>query len=217
MEILKKCAIFNGIEEPAILLKHIYSSIKKYKKYEYIYSVNDTIECMCIVLNGVVDIEKEDYWGNRHIIDRVHSGEMFGESIAFSKNRKMFVNVIASRTSEIMFLNYKDIMEAYKKSPEQYSLLIYNLMNIIASKNVMLVNKMEHICKRTIRDKILSYLSEQVLINESNRFSINFNRQELSEYLSVDRSALSTVLHNLKKDGYIDFDKNTFELKDKLK
>lgn len=212
MEILEKCAIFNGIDDIENILSCINYTVKKYKKGEYIYYVNDIIENICIVLKGDVDIEKEDYWGNRYIIDRVTSGEMFAESIAFSKSRKMHMNVISNRNSEIMFLDYKNIISLCENSCNSHNKLIYNLMRVIASKNVKLITKMEHICKRTIKEKVMSYLSEQAIICSSNKFNIDFNRQELADYLSVDRSALSTVIHSLKNEGLIDFDKNTFIL-----
>jgi len=213
MDNLKKIRIFRGIEDIGSLLKCIPYAIKVYRKGEYIYSVNDIINNMCIILDGEVYIEKEDYWGNRYIINKLGAGEMFAESIVFSGDRRMRVNVVVSKKSRIMFLDYKNIVKTCEKSCELHKVLIYNLLCEVSNKNVILINKMGHMCKRTIKEKVLSYLSEEALISKSSTFTIKFNRQELSDYLSVDRSALSTVLHNLRNEGYIDFNKNTFTLK----
>lgn len=211
---LKKCPLFVGMDPDEIedKLTCLSASEKTYDKNEYIFIEGDPISSIGIVLSGSVNIFKEDFWGNRSIISYVGVGDLFGESFSFSLTKKIPVNAMATEKSRVLFIDYKNIITTCSKACEFHNDLIKNMLKIISTKNIMLTQKMEHITKRTTREKLLSYLSEQSRRFESNSFEIPFNRQELADYLSVERSAMSNELGKMQSDGLITFNKSHFTL-----
>lgn len=214
LDILHTSPLFAGINETDLssLLSCLSARKKAYAKDVYILSADNTIKDVGIVLSGSVNIIKEDFWGNRAILAKMHLGEMFGEAFAFANLQKLPVSVVSSEKSEILFIDFKKITTTCSSACLFHSQLIQNILKIIAHKNIMLTQKLEHIVKRTTREKLLSYLSEQAIKQGTNSFTIPFNRQELADYLSVDRSAMSNELCKLRDEGIIEFSKNHFQL-----
>jgi len=214
MDILSNCPLFWGINKTDLssLLSCLSARKAVFLKDEYIFSADTTTKSVGIVLSGSLNIIKEDYWGNRAIFAKIHPGEMFGEAFAFSNIQKLPVSVVTSEKSEVIFVDFQKITSICSKSCSFHAQLIQNILKIIAQKNIMLTQKLEHIVKRTTKEKLLSYLSEQATKFGTNSFSIPFNRQELADYLSVDRSAMSNELCKLRDEGIIKFSKNHFTL-----
>lgn len=214
LDILKKVPLFEGVapEDLTEMLGCLSSTNKSYKKGEYIFTAQDPPVTVGIVLTGTVHVIKEDFWGNRAILARVGSCGMFGEAFACAQVDKLPVSVVATELTEILFIDYKKIITTCSSACHFHTRLIQNMLHILAQKNLLLTQKMEHIVKRTTREKLLSYLSQQAVQAGSAYFSIPFNRQELADYLSVDRSALSSELGKLQKEGALDFHKNEFHL-----
>ena len=194
------------------MLKCLSARKAAYAKDVYILSAGNNIKDVGIVLSGSVNIIKEDFWGNRAILAKIHSGEMFGEAFAFSKIEKLPVSAVAAEKTEILFVDFGKIATTCSSACIFHTQLIQNMLKILAHKNIMLTQKLEHIVQRTTREKLLSYLSEQAMKSGSNSFSIPFNRQELADYLSVDRSAMSNELCKLRDEGILEFQKNNFKL-----
>ena len=207
-EILYRCPIFNGFlkDEVSRMIKGFKITEKNYKKGEFIYFEGDIIKDIGIVKSGSVFIEEQDYWGNRTIISKILPGEMFGEAFAFSKGKKIGFNVLSNDISDIIFISSKDIVSEPK--------LCLNMIGIISDKNISLTNKISHITKRTTREKLISYLSHQAGISGSNDFYIPYNRQELADFLAVERSAMSNELCKMRDGNILDFKKNHFVLHD---
>ena len=142
----------------------------------------------------------------------IGSGGLFGEAFSSAGIEKMPVSVVASSNCEIMFINYKKIINSCSSTCIFHSELIKNMMKVLATKNIMLTQKMEFVTKKTTREKLLAYLSAQAKKSESNKFVVPFNRQQLADYLSVDRSAMSNELSKMREQGIIEFHKSEFEL-----
>ncbi|MGE4385630.1 MAG: Crp/Fnr family transcriptional regulator [Endomicrobiaceae bacterium] len=216
-DVLKKMPLFCNIDEKDIvsILSCLSAKEKIYNKEEYIWSEENKVSEAGIILAGSVNVIKEDYWGNRAIISKFSSGKMFGEAFSCSNLAKLPVSVVASEKTKILFINYKKIITICPNSCAFHSKLIDNMLKILADNNIMLIQKMEHIVKRTTREKILSFLSEQAKKANNNSFKINFNRQELADYLYVDRSAMSNEISKLRNEGILSFKKNHFKLFEK--
>ena len=214
IEILKNTKLFSDVEDADILAMTncLNAQIKEYKKGDYIFRQGDTLDCLCIVLDGCVHIQSDDYWGNRTIISEINIAEMFSESYAVYGTAKALNDAIAIKDSVVAFFNVDRIMTVCSNGCRFHSMVTKNLLISLTHKNRMLIQKLTHITKRSTREKLLSYLSSQSKIHNSNSFSIPFNRQQLADYLSVDRSAMSNELCKMRDEGLIEFNKSNFTL-----
>ena len=213
-EDLCQSPLFHHIDTEDIhaLLNCLGAYTKEYKKGEMIYSASDTISAMGLVLSGQVRIEQTDVWGSQNIFGYTDKGQVFGETYACAPGEKLMVDAIAAKDSEILFLNVRKVLTSCPSACAFHSQLIANLLTVMARKNLSLSRKINDISRRSIRGRLLSYLSFQAVQNESNSFTIPFNRQELADYLCVDRSALSKELGKMEQEGLITFHKNQFSL-----
>lgn len=211
---LKKCPLLTGIAEGEIelLIGCLDAKHRKVKKSEIIFAAGDRPDFVGIVLTGAVHIVQDDFWGNRTILTAVPAGGLFAEAFSTAEAASLPVSVIAQSDCDILLIDCRRILTSCSNSCVFHYRLIRNLMKIIAAKNIELTQKMEHITKKSVRERVLSYLSECAMSEGGNSFSIPFNRQELANYLSVERSALSSTLGKMRDDGVIDFEKNRFTL-----
>ncbi|GMO42116.1 MAG: Crp/Fnr family transcriptional regulator [Termitinemataceae bacterium] len=214
LPILKHCPLFYAIEEQDILglLDCLKASNKEYDKDDLIYCAGDEISSVGIVLTGAIHIENDDYWGNRTIISRISPGEMFGESFSFTEDRELSVSITTAEPTKIILIDYMKIIRVCSSSCKFHTRLIQNILKNLACKNIALVSKMEFITQRTTREKLLSYLSTCARNKKSASFTIPFNRQELADFLSVERSAMSAELGRMRNEGLVVFNKNQFNL-----
>ena len=194
------------------IIEHISPIERNYKKGEYIYHEADKISTIGLVLLGNLLIIKEDYWGNRTIISEVTEGQLFGESYACSEEKILSVNVVAKQNTTVVYFDVNKIFAMCSLEYSYNKKLIQNLVTVLAEKNIHLTNKIEYMSYKKIRDRILLYLSDMSKKARGEEFTIPFNRQELADYLSVDRSALSNQLSHLREEGILDFNKNKFKL-----
>jgi CRP-like cAMP-binding protein len=214
LEVLKTVELFKGIGESDIqpLLSCLGAKINHYEKGETVFFSGESIKQFGIVLSGQVQVVQEDYYGNRSILSKIDSGSLFGESFACAEIEALPVSVITSAKSELLFIDCRALASPCARACDFHSRLIRNMLNIVAMKNISLTQKIEFTSKRTTREKLMAYLSAEAKKAGSNRFFIPFNRQELADYLSVDRSAMSAELSKLRNDGVLRFHKNQFEL-----
>ena len=214
IEILKESALFSGIETDKIssMLSCLSAKTGDYEKDTYIYSPGDRVKSVGIILSGGVYVVNEDYWGNRSIVSKLGPAEMFGEAFSCAEEEKIPIGVVTSEKSRILFIDYRKIITTCSSACVFHTSLIRNMVRILAMKNLLLMQKIEHMAKRTTREKVLSFLSEQATKAGSGTFDIPFNRQELADYLAVDRSALSSELGRMRDEGILRFHKNHFEL-----
>lgn len=212
--ILKRTALFAGIGENEIsaMLGCLDTTLKTYKKGEYVIRQGEHLTNIMILVEGNLHIQRDDYWGNRSIINTIDIGEMFGESYATPGSGAITNDVIATKDSSVFFFNIHKMLTVCPSSCRFHSTVIQNLFYAISDKNRKLVQKLHHMSKRSIREKLISYLSEQSKYQNSKTFTIPFNRQQLADYLSVDRSAMSSELCKLRDEGLLVFQKNNFTL-----
>jgi len=213
--VLRNCQLFAGIRETDIesLLNCLSARQKSYSKNSFIYVAGDKISSMGIVLSGAVHILREDFWGKRKIVARIESGALFGEAFACAGVEKIPTSVMAVEDSEILFVDSSRIIRNCSSTCVFHNELIKNLTLLLANKNIAMLQKLEHITQTTTREKLLSYLSQEAQYAGKNTFTIPFNREELADYLSVERSAMSAELSRMQEDGLLHYQKNHFELR----
>ncbi|MBF1300282.1 MAG: Crp/Fnr family transcriptional regulator [Parvimonas sp.] len=208
-EIIKECPIFKDFSIDEII--EIFSVIsfyeKNYKKNDVILAENTKVEYFGIITNGRIAVSNFDYFGNRNILNVFEKGDSFGEALV-SLEMKIPHEIISLTSSSVIWIEYSSLSNS-----QYYQKILNNLLNIISTKNLILNKKLQILSKRTTREKILEYLSTQKkLLSIDSNFEINLNRNEMADYLALDRSNLSRELGKLKKEGIIDFKKNKFRL-----
>lgn len=211
-QILEKVSLFQGIQKSEIsdVLNCMDSNTKKYSKNQIIVREGMKMNNLGIILDGSVQVIREDIMGNRMIVASLFSGEIFGETFACAGVDASPVSVIADEDSTILWIALTRIVTPCTTACDFHSQLIMNLLQILAKKNLYLNNKMELLSKRSIREKILSYLAEQANKHKTAVFEIPLNRNEMADYLCIDRSAMSRELSKLKEEGILDYHKNSF-------
>lgn len=212
-EILLSCPLFEGVDREDIgaMLDCLEARKLWYSKDDFVLLAGDTALYVAIVLTGGVKVIQEDYWGNRSILAHIDPAGLFGEAFACAGAKSLPVSAVASQDSRIMLINYNRITDG--AGCEFHGRLISNMLQILARKNIYLTQKLEHMSKRSIREKLLSFLSHMAVETGSNELSIPYNRQELADFLGVERSALSRELGSMKNEGLLDYKKNSFLLK----
>ena len=214
LEFLSQVPLFSGIniDELTSILHCLNAKKSNYKKRDFILLEGQTVSSVGVVLSGKVQIVKEDFMGNRNIVADIAPGNLFAESFSCVQTDRLPVTVVSVEKSEILWLDYKHIITTCTSACKFHIKLVENMLSIIASKNIQLSQKIEHLSKRTTRQKMLAYLSDQAIKNGSNEFDIPFNRQELADYLCVDRSAMSNELCKMQNEGILKFNLNHFNL-----
>lgn len=214
IEILKNVPLFADIEVKDIkpLLKCLSAKIELFKANKTVFLAGNKAEYVGIVVSGQVQVVKEDFYGNKNIVASVGKGQLFGEAFACADLKTLPISVFSVEDSEIMLIDYQKIITTCSNTCSFHNKLIYNMLKIVANKNIILSQKIEFLSKRTTKEKLLAYLSSEAKKAGSDLFSIPFNRQELADFLSVERSAMSAELCKLRDSGTIEFNKNNFVL-----
>ncbi|MDO5560505.1 MAG: Crp/Fnr family transcriptional regulator [Oscillospiraceae bacterium] len=211
-------SLFRGTDHDEIesVLKCLNAKCSKYPKGSMIFRAGDIVHEFGLVMSGAVSIENDDLWGNKTILDHIGPGQIFAESYACVPCEPMLVNVTASEDSVILMLDIGKILHICSNACEHHNKLISNLLTISSQKNLNLARHSFHTAPKSIRARLLSYLSYQVKLQGKYDLYIPFNRQQLADYLNVDRSALSKELSKMHSDGYLSVDKNHFILSEKI-
>lgn len=224
LKIILDNPIFRGIEDEDMkgLLDFLEARRERYAKDSLIFHMGDTTERMGIVLSGGVNILRTDLWGRQSILDHVSPGEVFGETYACLGGEPLMVDAAAAGETEVLFLRIRKLMtedpgseRTAKEMPSGENArrrLLQNMLYVMTGKNLNLARKINHITPRSIRGRIESYLSGEALRRKSVEFDIPFNRQQMADYLLVDRSALSAELSRMQEEGLLTFRKNHFRL-----
>lgn len=214
VSILKTSKLFVGLENEEIIamLACLGAKLSTYKKGEYVLRQGEYLSNVFILVEGSLLIQNDDYWGNRSILRQISPGEMFGESYIAPESDALLNDVAAITDSTVIFFDLKKIIGTCSSACPFHTKAVQNLFFTISEKNRKLVQKMGHISKRSTREKLLSFLSDEAKKRNSSDFTIPFNRQQLADFLSVDRSAMSKELCKLRDEGLLEFDKNSFRL-----
>ena len=212
---LSETAIFQGVspQEVEEMLECLGRIQRRFAKGEMICQAGETAEALGLVLSGSVLIENNDFWGNSSVLDRLGPGQIFAETYACIPGERMMVSVVAAEPSEVLLLHMGKVLQTCEHTCPRHVRLIRNLLAISAQKNLSLSRRIFHTSPKSIRGRLISYLSYQAAGNGSRDFTIPFNRQQLADYLNVDRSALSNELSKMQREGLLEVDKNHFYLK----
>lgn len=207
IDVMMRMPLFEGMSYEDILMFTKDCAKTIFNAGECIFLSGREAKYIGVVLEGNVIIVKEDFYGNRNILAAAGRGQVFGEAFVFADIHELPVSVFAAERSVIMMMDYQRIMIGNHSGRA-----VYNMLKIMAKKNILLNSKIEIMSKRSTREKLLAYLSDEARKAGNSEFTIPFNRQELADFLSVDRSAMSTELGKLRDDGIIYFKKNKFKI-----
>jgi len=188
---------------------------KQFKKGDLIFSMGSETSSLGIILKGSVNIENIDLWGNKSILSDVSAGQIFGETYALT-GEMLLVDAVAAEDSEILFLNVKKMTGPQFRQSSWFPVMIMNLLMLSSRKNLVLSNRIFHTSSKRVRSRLQSYLSYCSLKARSKEFDIPFDRQQLADYLNLDRTALSKELGRMREEGILDFKKNHFILHQSL-
>lgn len=211
---LENTNLFHGVREDEIkqMLNCLDVTEKKYKKDDIIMRAGDVTSSIGLVSEGSVNVVVNFYWGTSNIFNHIEKGKIFGETYAAIPGRELVCDIVAAEDCTIIFMNFNKLLTTCSSNCGFHQRLIHNLLRISANKNLELSSRMMHIASKSIRERLLSYLSEQAIKNSSTTFTVPFSRQQLADYLGVDRSAMSNELSKMQRDGLIKYNKNTFTL-----
>lgn len=211
--ILSSSPLFAGLTPAEVesVLSCLSLGVRQLPAHGYLFHAGDPADRMGLVLSGSLHILREDFWGRRAILTRLGPGELFGEAFALGAAR-VSISALAAEDSRLLLLDAERLRAPCPAPCFPHSRLFLNLTLILSEKNIALTEKIFCLTQRTTREKLLFYLSSRAGEVGSSRFSIPFNRQELADYLSVNRSALSEELCRLRDEGLLTFHRNSFEL-----
>lgn len=214
ISVLKRTQLFAGVGEDEIIamLDCLQAKQCSYKKGEYVFRQGEYVNQITVLVEGSLHIQRDDYWGNRSIINSIGIGEMFGEAYAAPDSGALLNDVVAVEDSTALFFNVQRILTVCSSTCKFHALVVQNLFYAMSEKNRKLVQKLGHMAKRSTREKLISYLSEEARRQNSGTFTIPFNRQQLADFLSVDRSAMSNELCKMRDEGLLAFEKSRFTL-----
>lgn len=211
---IKGSRLFENIQETELtaMLNCLGAVTRSFQKSEFIFIEGSELKQIGVVIEGTVHMVKEDIWGEKTIFATMTSGEIFGESFVCGDYSSSAVSFQAATDCKILCLSFHRVLCSCNKSCVYHHKLIENMVTLIARKNVKLMEKMDILSKKSIRERVLTWFSQQVQINQSDKFESPLGRIELADYLCVDRSALTRELSRMKTDGLLDYDKNTFSM-----
>ena len=186
------------------------SSCKDHTTFPVKFRAGDSTEVMGLVLSGSTLVIQEDLWGHRNILSKCNTGDFFGEPYAATPGAILNISVVAEEDCEILLLNVKRLLTSCPTACDHHQKLIRNLVRVLANKILLFNDKITHVSKRTTREKLLSYLSAESIRQSSLSFDIPFDRQQLADFLCVERAAMSVELSKLQKEGLLVTKRNHF-------
>ena len=211
---LEQVGLFRGIAAAELeeMLRCLGGYTRAFREGEAIFLDSDTIRSVGVILRGAVRMTKEDPDGNRSLLALLRAGELFGETFACGSLHQSQVSFWAAADGEALFLPFSKALHTCSHACPFHQRLVENMVRSIGDKNVQLMEKIEVLSRKTLRDKILTCLRQQARQQGSRRFTLPFGRQELADYLCADRSALTRELGRMQAEGLLSFQKNTFQL-----
>lgn len=212
---VKDHELFQGIsrEELSAVFGCLGCYTKKYKKDQIVILPEDTVQCVGFILKGSIHMLKENVDGEVVLIAPLKVGELFGETFACGNTRASILTFQAASESEVLYLPFYKVLHVCGSACVFHHRLMENMVRLICEKNMRLMEKIEVVSRKTLRDKILSYLYIQSEKQGKREFEVPLGRVEMAEYLCADRSAMTRELSRMKEEGIIDYDKNRFVLR----
>ena len=213
LTILTECALFHGLREAQIreMLPCLSARQSRFRRGQFLLRAGDRVAFAGILLSGEAEVLQEDFWGNRNLLAAVGPGDLFAEAFACA-HAVSPVSVLCKTDGSVLYLNVRAVFSPCEKACAQHKALSQNLIRVLAEKNMQLNEKAGFLSQRTTREKLLAYLSAQARRAGSASFRIPFDRQQLADFLSVNRSAMSAELSNMQRDGLLRTDRSCFTL-----
>ena len=213
--ILAASPLFSGVTEDELvaMLTCLAAKTEQFPKDVFLLHPGDTVEEIGMVLSGCALVVQEDIWGNRNILSKTGPGQTFAEVFACAPGAVLNVSVEAESAVTVMFLHIRRVLSVCPSACSHHSRIIRNLLDELAEKNLRLNEKLTHMAQRTTRAKLMSYFSAEAQRRSVYEFDIPFSRQQLADYLGVERSRLSVELGKMRDEGLLDFHKSHFILK----
>ncbi len=217
-ELLLKTPLFSGIDRGDLssLLQCLQAKILHFEKGTPVFLEGEEAGFIGLVLEGAVQIVRDDYYGTRSVLSHAEPGELFTETYACSQISYMPVSGYALKPCKIMLLSCRKMLTVCSNACRFHNQLVKNLLQVVAEKNVELSQKIQFMSQKTTREKLMAYLTEQAKRWGNPEFTIPFDRQALADYLGVERSAMSAELGKLSRDGILTTQGSHFILSSKL-
>ena len=207
--------LFRGVPESEIggLIESLCGRSGHYEKGEVIYRCGETAKDIGLVLSGSVIIKNDDFWGNQSVLARIEPGDIFAETYACIGGKALLVDAVAAESTEVLFISAAEILSPKDGVSRYCQTLTGNLLTISAIKNIRLSCRILYTSPKHIRGRLTAFLSDAAKEQGSERVTVPFSRQQLADFLNVDRSAMCAELSKMQKDGIIEYKKNIFLLK----
>ncbi|MGM9519025.1 MAG: Crp/Fnr family transcriptional regulator [Acidaminococcus sp.] len=214
LSFLAKTALFKNIppQEIEVRMGCLGGVVRSFPKGTYIHYAGDIVHTVSMVLKGKVIIENDDVWGNRNLLGAIGPGELFAEAYACAENEPLLINVLAAEDTTVLMMDLRKVFHTCSRSCPQHQQISDNLLHMLAKKNLALSRRILHTSSKSIRGRVLSYLSFLAAQQKKKIITVPFNRQQMADYLSVDRSALSNELSKMQKEGILEYHKESFKL-----
>ena len=215
LKILENSRLFAGIRVDEIqpMLSCLQAVERKYPRGAYIFHTGEEVRALALLVRGTAHIQKEDFWGNRSLLASLAAGDIFAEAYAMPGSGAMRSDVVAVESCTVLLMDVERVLSRCTNSCAFHARLTENLFVLLAEKNRILARKADYLAQRTTRQRLLAYLSEQAQRAGSAEFTIPFNRQQLADFLSVERSAMSAELSRMQAEGLIETERSWFHLK----
>ena len=214
LSVLRECVLFYGLSDEEILrlLRCIDAKTEEREKNEYILSAGGKTDAVGLLVSGAALVIQEDLWGNRNVMTKLAAGELFAEPFALIPDSVLNINVVAAEHCRMIKIKIARLLTMCSSACLYHNRLIRNLVTVLARKTLVFNDKITHMSKRKTRDKLLSYLSSEAFRQGSLSFDIPFDRQQLADYLCVERAAMTVELSALQKEGLLKTNRSHFEL-----
>lgn len=211
---LTQTSLFSGISQADLsnLLSCLAAVERRYSKGAVILAEGEPTQWMGLVLEGRAIISCADVWGKSSILGFAEPGAVFGEAYACVPGEALLISVCAAEETRVLFLNVGKLLTVCGNACPFHARLIRNLLSISAGKNLQLSRRIFHTTPKSIRGRLQSYFSECAKKSGSLTFKLPFNRQQLADYLGVDRSAMSSELSKMQRDGLIQVQGSTITM-----
>ena len=212
--VLERCPLFDGIrlEDLGAMLGCIGGRTISVSKGQAVFREGDAATHVGMVLKGAIQMVREDFYGNRSIVAHIGQAELFGESYACAGLAALPISIVAVEDSKVLLMDCRRITVSCSNACAFHSRIIYNMLRLVANKNLVFDQKIQVTSKRSTREKLMTYLLNQAKLRNSDDFTIPYDRQELADYLEVERSGLSAEISKLRREGILESEKNRFRL-----
>ena len=214
IKILKMSSLFQGVEENDLeaMLNCLGATERKYRKNDVILLAGAKVTSVGVLAEGHAQITRDDAEGNRAILSELEKADLFAEAYVAAGSVDIPVTVIATSDCRIVWIPFSKIVGTCSSACVFHRTLVQNMMRVIAVKNILMNEKMRILSCKTTKEKLMTYLSDYSERVGKNKFKIPFSRNELADFLSVDRSAMSRELGRMRDEGYLNYHKNEFEI-----